>query len=39
VTAFFDGVIGLAIGLLLIPIVTRVIAPLIGALTGSKPQH
>jgi predicted DNA repair protein MutK len=39
VTAVFDGVIGLAVGLLLIPIVTRVIAPLIGAVTGSKPQH
>lgn len=31
VTAFADGVIGLAVGLLLIPVVTRVIGPLIGS--------
>lgn len=34
VTAFFDGVFGLALGLILIPIATRVIGPLIGALKG-----
>jgi len=39
VTAFCDGVIGLAVGLLLIPIVTNVIGPMIGAVTGSKAAH
>lgn len=33
-TAFFDGIFGLAQGLLLIPLVARVIDPLIGALRG-----
>lgn len=36
VTAFLDGIIGLAVGLLLIPIATRVITPIIGAVTGSN---
>ncbi|WP_299359023.1 DUF808 domain-containing protein [uncultured Paracoccus sp.] len=36
VTAFFDGVFGLALGLLLIPVATRVVSPLIGAVTGSE---
>ncbi|MBU2993471.1 DUF808 domain-containing protein [Octadecabacter sp. 1_MG-2023] len=36
VTAFADGVLGLAVGLVLIPIVTRVIAPLFG---GGKAAH
>ncbi|MCF2903763.1 DUF808 domain-containing protein [Octadecabacter sp. CECT 8868] len=36
VTAFADGVLGLAVGLLLIPIVTRVIAPLFG---GGETAH
>jgi predicted DNA repair protein MutK len=36
VTAACDGVIGLALGLLLIPVVTRVILPLWGALRGTK---
>ncbi|SMX31586.1 DUF808 domain-containing protein [Octadecabacter ascidiaceicola] len=39
VTAFSDGVLGLAVGLLLIPVVTRVLAPMIGAVTGSKAHH
>lgn len=39
VTALSDGVLGLAVGLLLIPVVTRVLAPMIGAVTGSKAQH
>lgn len=39
VTAFLDGVIGLAVGLLLIPIVTRVIGPIIAELSGSNSQH
>jgi uncharacterized protein len=30
VTAFFDGIFGLALGLLLIPVATRIIAPLFG---------
>lgn len=34
VTAFFDGVFGLGVGLILIPIVTVVINPVIRALTG-----
>ncbi len=38
VTAALDGVFGLALGLLLIPVATRVIGPLIGALTGKKEQ-
>ena len=39
ITAFCDGVLGLAVGLLLIPIVTRVLGPIIGAVTGSKAKH
>ncbi len=40
VTAFFDGIFGLAYGLLLIPLATWVINPVIGALTGgNKPAH
>lgn len=38
-TAFFDGVFGLALGLLLIPVATRVISPLIGAVTGQRAGH
>jgi predicted DNA repair protein MutK len=38
VTAAFDGVFGLILGLLLIPLVTRVIAPLWSAITGRKAQ-
>lgn len=34
VTAFFDGVIGLILGMALIPVATRVIAPLWGAVFG-----
>ncbi len=34
VTAFFDGIIGLVLGMLLIPIATRVISPAIAAITG-----
>lgn len=37
ITALADGVLGLAVGLVLIPIVTRVIGPLMAAVTGSKP--
>ncbi|VDC30861.1 DUF808 domain-containing protein [Pseudogemmobacter humi] len=36
VTAALDGVFGLALGLLLIPLATRVIAPLWRAVTGAK---
>ncbi|OYX41798.1 MAG: ABC transporter [Rhodobacterales bacterium 32-67-9] len=36
VTAFCDGVFGLALGMLLIPVVTRGIGPLWAALTGGK---
>lgn len=35
VTAFLDGVIGLLLGAVLIPVVTRVFAPLLGAISGS----
>ena len=38
ITAFFNGVIGLAVGLLLIPLVSRVIVPLIEFATGTKAQ-
>jgi len=34
VTAFFDGLLGLGFGLLLIPLVARIIDPLIRAVTG-----
>jgi hypothetical protein len=34
VTAFLDGVFGLALGLVLIPVVTKAIGPLIAAVTG-----
>jgi uncharacterized protein len=34
VTAFFDGIFGLALGLLLIPIVTKAIGPILKAVTG-----
>ncbi len=37
-TAAMDGVLGLAIGFALIPIVTKVIAPIWGALSGSKSE-
>lgn len=36
--AFFDGIFGLILGLLLIPLVTRVINPLINAVTGGGAQ-
>jgi predicted DNA repair protein MutK len=36
VTAFFDGIFGLAYGLVLIPVVTRIIQPLYRLLTGKK---
>jgi len=39
VTAALDGVFGLAVGLLLIPPVTRVVGPLIAAATGKKSTH
>ncbi|AXC49286.1 DUF808 domain-containing protein [Paracoccus suum] len=34
VTAFFDGIFGLALGLVLIPVATKVINPLMTAITG-----
>jgi predicted DNA repair protein MutK len=34
VTAFFDGVFGLVLGLILIPVATRVVGPLIAAVKG-----
>ncbi len=37
VTAALDGVFGLILGLLLIPVATRVIAPAMAAVTGKKP--
>ena len=36
VTAFLDGVFGIAVGILLIPVVTRVLGPLIAAITGKE---
>ena len=39
VTAFFDGIFGLILGVLLIPIATRVIGPAIAALTGKSAAH
>lgn len=34
VTAFFDGIVGLALGMALIPVATRIISPLIAAVQG-----
>ena len=39
VTAFFDGIFGLILGVLLIPLATRVIGPAIAALTGKSAAH
>ncbi|SDH97332.1 DUF808 domain-containing protein [Lutimaribacter saemankumensis] len=39
VTAFCDGVLGLVWGMILIPIATRIVGPLIGAITGKKAAH
>jgi predicted DNA repair protein MutK len=39
VTAGLDGVIGLGVGLVLIPIVTKIISPLIQAVTGKSAAH
>lgn len=36
VTALIDGILGLAVGLLLIPVVTRIITPIANAVTGNK---
>ena len=36
VTALIDGILGLVVGMLLIPVVTRVIGPAVAAVTGSK---
>jgi predicted DNA repair protein MutK len=36
VAAFLDGVFGLALGMALIPIVTRVLGPLFNAVSGRK---
>jgi uncharacterized protein len=36
VTAFFDGVFGLILGILLIPLATRIIGPIWAVLTGRK---
>lgn len=37
-TAIMDGIFGLIFGLLLVPLVVRVIGPAYGALTGKKPS-
>lgn len=39
VTAFFDGIAGLAYGLALIPVATWIINPVLGKLTGAKAAH
>lgn len=37
VTALFDGILGLALGILLIPLATKVIGPIAARFTGAKP--
>jgi predicted DNA repair protein MutK len=37
--ATMDGVFGLAYGLLLIPLATKVVGPVIGAVSGKKAAH
>lgn len=39
VTALCDGVLGLIYGMILIPIVTRILAPLIATVTGKSAAH
>jgi predicted DNA repair protein MutK len=39
VTAALDGVFGLVVGLALIPVATRVVGPLIAAVTGKEAAH
>ena len=39
VTAALDGLIGLAIGIVLIPIVTKIIGPIVAKLTGKPAAH
>ena len=39
VTAFFDGVLGLILGIALIPLATRVIGPLMARFSGKKAAH
>jgi predicted DNA repair protein MutK len=39
VTAGLDGIIGLGIGLVLIPIVTKIITPLVAAISGKHAAH
>ena len=39
VTAFFDGVLGLGWGLVLIPVATWIVDPILRAVTGAKPAH
>jgi predicted DNA repair protein MutK len=39
VTAFFDGIFGLILGLLLIPVVAKIIDPVIAKLTGKEKAH
>jgi predicted DNA repair protein MutK len=39
VTAFCDGVLGLIWGIILIPIATRVVGPMIAAVSGKKAAH
>ncbi|SMO87046.1 hypothetical protein SAMN06265173_11930 [Thalassovita litoralis] len=39
VTALCDGVLGLVYGLILIPVATRIIGPMIAAITGKKAAH
>ena len=39
VTAFFDGILGLVLGMALVPLGTRIIAPLWARLTGAKAAH
>jgi uncharacterized protein len=39
VTALCDGVFGLVYGMILIPVATRIVGPLIAAVTGKKSAH
>jgi xanthosine utilization system XapX-like protein len=36
VTAFLDGIFGIVLGMLLIPVVTRVLAPIAAAVSRKK---
>ena len=39
VTALIDGLVGLVVGMLLIPVVTRLVGPLMAAVSRGKDAH